>query len=828
MNVSYNWLKDFVDFDLTPTALRDLITSRAATVDAVESLRDDLRPFVVARVVECGRHPDSDRLSVTKVDAGTGELLDVVCGAPNVKAGKLYPFAKTGTKMPAGFTIERRKIRGAVSNGMLCSAREIGLGDDQEGILELDIDVPPGTPLLEALPSVSDTQLVIDVLANRPDLLSHLGVAREIAAALARPLATTKAAAGESSAGKSAPIAVDVQTSQGVAGGISVRIDDVDGCPRYLGAVVRGVRVGPSPDWLVRRLEGAGSRSINNIVDITNFMLLGFGQPMHAFDARRLSGDAIVVRRAKAGEKLVTLDGIERVLTPDMCVIADAERAQALAGVMGGRDSEVSAETTDVFLEVAAFNPRRVRQLRRALSLSTEASYRFERGTDTTALTDRLQQAVALIVALAGGSPAGALDVNPTPSVERRLSVRAARVKQVLGEAIPVARIVQLLRSIGFAADVRAGTEMLGGNEEMSVVAPGWRPDIVAEIDVIEEIARLHGYDAFSDQLRPFRSGTVPDAPDFILESKIQDALAAEGLYEVRPLPFVAGGDETHVRVANPLAENEAHLRRSILESLAARAEFNLAHMEGNVRLFEIGSIFAPRAGAALPRESKAVGVLVMGDRRPPHFTEPKPPRYDQWDARALAERLVEVAVPNARAELIPADAAGRASGDLWTIQLEGTRRGVVRALPLDAPVWAAPAYGVELDLGPIDSTDVAPPGKSIHGQTPLRPAERHPQFKPLPSTPAAPIDLALVVPDSVRAGDVERVIRNNGGELLERLVLFDEFRGAGLPAGTRSLAWRLTFRDATRTLRDKEIEGRTNKILRALEGELGVRQRTA
>jgi phenylalanyl-tRNA synthetase beta chain len=422
----------------------------------------------------------------------------------------------------------------------------------------------------------------------------------------------------------------------------------------------------------------------------------------------------------------------------------------------------------------------------------------------------------------------GAIDVNPTPFVERRLSVRAARVKQVLGEAIPVARIVQLLRSIGFAADVRPGTEMLGGNEEMSVVAPGWRPDIVAEIDVIEEIARLHGYDAFSDQLRPFRSGTVPDAPDFILESKIQDALAAEGLYEVRPLPFVAGGDDTHVRVANPLAENEAHLRRSILESLAARAEFNLAHMEGNVRLFEIGSIFAPRAGAALPRESKAVGVLVMGDRRPPHFTEPKPPRYDQWDARALAERLVEVAVPNARAELIPADAAGRASGDLWTIQLEGTRRGVVRALPLDAPVWAAPAYGVELDLGPIDSTDVAPPGKSIHGQTPLRPAERHPQFKPLPSTPAAPIDLALVVPDSVRAGDVERVIRNNGGELLERLVLFDEFRGAGLPAGTRSLAWRLTFRDATRTLRDKEIEGRTNKILRALEGELGVRQRTA
>jgi phenylalanyl-tRNA synthetase beta chain len=825
MNVSYNWLKDFVDFDLTPTALRDLITSRAATVDAVETLRDDLRQIVVARVVECARHPDSDHLSVTRVDAGTGELLDVVCGAPNVRAGKSYPFAKAGTKMPAGFTIERRKIRGAVSNGMLCSAREIGLGEEQDGILELDVDVPPGTPLLDALPSVSDSRIVIDVLANRPDLLSHLGVAREVAAALGKPLLVSRAAAGQATLAAQ-PVPIASATQQGTTGDVTVRIEDVDGCPRYLGAVVRGVRVGPSPDWLARRIEGAGSRSINNIVDITNFMLLGFGQPMHAFDAKRLAGPAIIVRRARPGEKLVTLDGVERTLTEDMCVIADGERAQALAGVMGGRDSEVTTDTTDIFLEVAAFNPRRTRQMRRALSLSTEASYRFERGTDATSAPERLRDAVALIVALAGGVAEPAVDVNPRPEGRRQLLVRAARVKQVLGEPLPASRIAQLLRTIGFTADVRPGTEMLDGNEELHVGPPSWRSDVVAEIDVIEEIARLHGYDTFSDQLRPFRVGTVPDAPDFILEAQIQDALAAEGLFEVRPLPFVTGGDSSHVRVANPLAENEAHLRTSLLETLASRAEFNLSHMEGNIRLFEIGAVFAPRAGCGLPLERKSVGILVMGDRRPPHFTEPKPPKYDQWDARALAERLVEVATPNARAELVPADTASRARGDLWTIQLDGQPRGVVRALSLDAPVWAAPAYGVELDLGPIDSAEVAPPGTAIHGQTPPQPPARHAQFKPLPTTPAAPIDLALLVPDSVRAGDVERVIRNNGGELLERLTLFDEFRGAGVPAGTRSLAWRLTFRDATRTLRDKEIEGRTNKILRALEGELGVRQR--
>ena len=827
MNISYNWLRDFVDHDLSPTALGDLITARATTVDAVRTLRDDLRSFVVARVVECARHPDSDHLSVTKVDAGSGELLDVVCGAPNVQAGKMYPFAKTGTKMPAGFTIERRKIRGAVSNGMLCSAREIGLGDEQDGILELDVDVPPGTPLLDALPSISDSQLDVDVGANRPDLLCHLGVAREVAAAVGKPVMEDRAVRGSTNAGATA-VAIERATSTATTGGVSVTIEDVDGCPRYLGVLIRGVSVGASPEWLVRRLEGAGVRSINNIVDVTNFMLLGFGQPMHAFDASRLAGPAIIVRKARKGEKLVTLDGAERALSEDTCVIADAERAQALAGVMGGRDSEVSSTTTEILLEVAAFNPRRVRQMRRALSLSTEASYRFERGTDVASAATRLEQAVGLICALAGGIAEPAADVYPSPRSPERLIVRSSRVRQVLGESIAAPRVVSLLRSIGFGAEVRPGTEMLKGNEEIVATPPTWRGDIVAEIDVIEEIARLHGYDAFSDQLRAFRVGNVPDDPDFVLQSRIQDSLAAEGLFEIRALPFVNGDDATHVRVANPMADNEAHLRVSIMESLSRSAEFNLAHMEGNVRLFEVGAVFSRARDDRLPVERNSVGILVMGERRPPHFTEPKPPRYDQWDAKALAERLTEIAAPSAPSALVPADSVAQANGTLWIIELDGKPRGIVRALSLDAPVWAAPAFGIELDLGVVSSADVAPRGKAIHGQTPPPPPEKHVPFAPLPSTPAAHIDLALVVPNSLVAADVERVIRSNGGDLLERLVLFDEFRGQGLPPDTRSLAWRLTFRDASRTLRDKEIEGRTNKILRALEGELGVRQRTA
>jgi phenylalanyl-tRNA synthetase beta chain len=676
------------------------------------------------------------------------------------------------------------------------------------------------------LPSLADSRLVLDVGANRPDLLSHLGVGREVAAALGQPLQVRRAALGQVEDVADA-VSIARVTRQGSTGGVSVTVEDTDGCPRYLGAVVRGVKVGPSPDWLARRLEAVGVRSINNIVDITNFMLLGFGQPMHAFDAAKLAGPAIVVRRARPGETLVTLDGVERTLTPDMCVIADAARPQAVAGVMGGGESEVTAETTDVFLEVAAFNPRRVRQMRRALSLSTEASYRFERGTDAGSAPDRLAEAVALIVALAGGSAEAAVDILPEPVSPRTLVVRASRVRQVLGEPVPPARVIALLRSIGFTANIRPGTEMLVGNEEFAVTAPSWRRDVEGEIDVIEEIARLHGYDAFSSELRPFRVGNVPDAPDFGLETRLQDGLAAEGLFEVRPLPFVAGDDATHVRVANPVSENEPHLRTSILESLAARAEFNLSHMQGNVRLFEVGAVFAPRPGFTLPAERKSVGILVMGERRPEHFTDPKPPRFDQWDAKALAERVSRLAYPSSRVVLQPAEGAALARGQLWGIEIDGARRGIVRTVALDAPVWASVAYGIELDLGATESADVAPPGQSAHGTAPARAVAAHPVFTPLPVTPAAQIDLALLVPDGLRAADVERVIRSNGGDLLERVSLFDEYRGQGLPPGTRSLAWRLTFRDPTRTQRDKEIEGRTNKIRRALEGELGVRQRT-
>jgi len=361
MRASHEWLRGFVPHSLSPEDLRKLISAHVATVDGVEALRADLAPIVIARVISAERHPDSEHLSVTKVDDGTGEPLDVVCGAPNVAAGTLYPFARTGTVMPGGLKIEKRKIRGAVSNGMLCSARELGLGDDHEGILALALDVPTGTPLLEAMP-IGDVQYAIDVLPNRPDLLNHIGLAREISALTSVPMQLPPELAG-------LPVVPEpvVAASEVTTGGVTVRIEDVEGCPRYYAAVIRGVKVGPSPAWLRERLESVGVRSISNVVDVTNYFLHGYGQPMHAFDLGKLAGLEIVVRRAREGERLVTLDGIDRALKAEMLVIADRDRASAVAGVMGGGESEVTEATTDVLLEVANFEPGTVRKTRRKL-----------------------------------------------------------------------------------------------------------------------------------------------------------------------------------------------------------------------------------------------------------------------------------------------------------------------------------------------------------------------------------------------------------------------------------------------------------------------------
>jgi phenylalanyl-tRNA synthetase beta chain len=519
---------------------------------------------------------------------------------------------------------------------------------------------------------------------------------------------------------------------------------------------------------------------------------------MHAFDVARLAGNEIKVRLARAGETITTLDGVSRKLDASMLVIADAERAQAIAGVIGGNDSAVSESTTNILLEVAVFDPKSVRATRRALGVSTDASYRFERSLDAHACVDLARYAAALIVSVAGGSIADAPVAIGSPGQSPRpLELRLKRVALLLGEPVAPTECMRLLGSIGFGVTS-------GDDGVLRVTPPRWRSDVKQEVDLIEEIARLRGYDSFPSELRPFRVGSATDSPAYVVSRRVSRMLVAAGLLEVRPVSFVTDAGEGGVRVINPLAESEAMLRSSAMQTLARRVEHNFAHMTRNIRLFEVGVVFS-RGEGDLPAERTVAAVVIAGDRVPPHFTDPKPAQVDIWDAKFVAESIARAAFGDDVATMIP-----KVDGTGWNVMVDGLPVGTVAPLSVDAPVWAPTVFGVEMDLTPsISHTAATSP------------------YRPLPAYPAAEFDVALLLPDSVSAADVARVVTAMAGETLESLVPFDEFRGAGVPDGYRSVAWRLTFRHPERTLRDKEIEGRRARVLRALEEELGVRPRT-
>lgn len=807
MIASHAWLRAFAPHDKSAHEIGELLNDHSVTLDGLTSRRSDIAPIVVGLVVERAPHPDSDHLSITKVDDGSGTLLDVVCGAPNVTAGVKYPFARSGTTMPDGLLIAKRKIRGQVSNGMLCSARELKLGVEHDGILPLATDAAPGTPILEVLADVGDSQLELDVLPNRPDLLSHRGMARELGALLGVPLTWGDLDTAARDAVAAVPVARgDTSASHD---GVTVRIEDTASCPRYTGIVIRGVAVGPSPDWLRERLEAAGSRSISNVVDATNYVLLGLGQPVHAFDLAKLDSHSIVVRPTREGESLVTLDGTQRSIPAGTTVICDGARPVALAGVMGGRDSEVTDGTTDILLEVANFDARFVRRVRRAVNLITDASYRYERGIDDGGSAEIALHAAALITLVAGGTVTANIAVGASVPARPSVTLRVARVARLLGDPVPADECARILRALGCVVDAES-------EGVLRVVPPSWRHDLGLEVDLIEEVVRMRGFDTVSDELRAFRPGTVPDHPLHLVERRVREHLVGQGLYETRPMPFTRDAS-SGVRVQNPLADDEPYLRSTLLDTLSRRAEYNLNRMEGDVRLFEVGHAFR-QTGDRLPLEEVRVAALVMGRRRPPHFTEAEPAPYDAWDIKALARSLAAVAFPGEAVSVEPAH------GDaLWTVQVGERQAGTASRLPLDKPVWASDAFGVELVLGVMPSADVAPAGQHAPVAAPRPAAPAHIVYRGIPVMPAAAFDLALLLASGVSAAAVESVIRRESGELLESVQVFDEYRGDRLPAGLRSVAWRLQFRHPERTLRDKELEGRRARLVSVLQRELGV-----
>jgi phenylalanyl-tRNA synthetase beta chain len=819
MNISYRWLQSLLPgLTAAPQDVADRLAMLGAPVDEVIDLGGPLRDIVIGRVIAAEQHPNADRLRLCSVDAGTGEQLQVVCGATNVVAGSYYPFAPVGASLPGGITIRKAKIRGSESQGMLCSARELGLGRDHEGILELHGEFEPGRSFIESI-GLDDARLDVEVTPNRPDLLSHVGVAREIAAAAGLRVALPSLPGSEA---VELSVAADPRDAYAVtAAGVDLRIKDRDLCPHYMAVVMRDVRSGPSPEWLASRLRAIGLRPISNIVDATNYVLHELGHPMHAFDLDRL-GDAVVVRRARTGERITTLDGAERALNSDMLVIADGRRPVAIAGVMGGADTEVQADTRNILLEIAVFDPQSVRATRRALGLATDASYRFERGVDPAGIAGAAARAASLIRAVAGGSvettAAFAGAALPEPPTMR---LRLERIARVLGVGFDAGSVRACLEPLGFAVES-------DDDRAVRVRAPGHRRfDIAREEDLIEEIARRHGYDTFPDDLRPFRPSAVPTHPLFVLEDRLRALLVGRGLLEAHMASF-APAEDGDVELLLPIAATENRLRRSLVPGLLRRVEGNFARGARSIRLFEIGTAFAPSDNGGIPAETTRLAIACTGHRAPPHWTG-EPDAFDVWDLKSIAADVASALgltvregadAPHidpglsfhlaGRHDQVDRD-AGRAGQVVARERGDRAVYGFAGRVPqgsVDAPTWADDVWVLEVEL-PRDGGD--------------RPAVH---FMQLPQHPGIERDLALLLAEGQMASQVADTIRAAGGVLLESVAPFDVYSGPGVPGNMRSVAWRLRFRAADRTLTDAEVDTVIGHVLMRLNEDLGVQQR--
>ena len=790
MNVSRRWLEAFLGRPLEVTDLVPRLAMLGLPADAVEPVNAHLAPVVVGQVVELVRHPNADRLSVCQVDIGGGHRRQVVTGASNVALSAKYPFAAVGVTLPNGITLEKRKLRGELSEGMLCSADELALGTDHDGLLTLDTEAAPGTPILDVL-GLGDDRLVLDISPMRGDLLGHKGIARELAAALKVPFRLPAVPGVNPADGH--PVRRADGAHGVLAGGLSIAVEPGSSCRRFTAAIIDGVTVGPSPDWLKRRLEAVGQRSINNVVDVTNYVMFELGQPLHAYDGARLRGGRLAARPAGAGERLTTLDGTDRTLAAGMTVVADGDGAVGVAGVIGGRDSEVHDGTTTVVLEAAWWDPAATRLTRKALGIVSEASQRFERGTDLWGLADSLRRAMDLMLATAGGRVVDALDLWPEPISPPRVFLRRKRVAQIVGLDLPLATIEQAMVAIG--ATVLAKPD----DGRLAVDVPGWRRDLTTEIDLVEEVARIYGYDRLPDQVRPFRPGAQIDAPSDRAAATVRTGLAAEGLYEVVLLPIGPATSDRAVPVLNPLSADHGFLRERLLPGLIRQVEANWAAQVRDVRLFELGTAFEAAPGR--PVETTRIATVVTGARAPAHWSESgKGPDVDWWDLKGLFERAVSLANPGALVQVEGEEFVART--------VAGAVVGRAQRLVADAPPWAAPLFGFEIGL------DVAP--------------RLVPAFVPPPTVPAAVRDLGLVVPWSLTTAAVETDIRKIGAGLLESVTVIDEYRGAGVGPGSRSVAFRLVFRRRDRTLKDSEVDSAVTRIRGGLEKQLGVTLRTS
>lgn len=802
MKLSLSWLREWIDVDATPERIADALTRHGFYVEGVETHGHAYPGVVVARVLEAGKHPNADRLSLCRVDGGAGEVA-VVCGAPNVRSGMIVALATVGARLPNGMQIERAKIRGQESFGMLCSARELGLSEEHAGILDLEpmVGASPrlGQPFEEVL-GPPETLLEVEMPFNRGDGFGVVGLAREVKAALGG--SWTEAARER----------LDARWSGD--GAFDLRIEDAEGCPRYIAQVIENVKVGPSPRWLSSRLESVGQRSINTVVDVTNWVLFELGQPVHAFDLDRLAGGAIRVRRARAGERLTTLDGKERSLDPEVLVIADAKVPTALAGIMGGQASEVTESSTRLLLECATFDPRRVRRGSRALDLSTEASKRYERGVDPEIASPAAVRFFELLERVSPGVTRGpGCERRAGAAAPKRLAFRPSRGERLIGLPVTAEEAARRLR--GFEFEVADGSPL-------QVTVPSWRVDVALEDDLVEEVARAIGYDAIPEvpletsgayATRSTRERRVTRARQAMLSRGLSEAWCSSLITEREALPSARLlGEESPrlVRLQNPMSREGEVLRPNLIAGLLRACAHNLRQGQSAVRLFEVGHGFAASDSASgLPEERLMLSAIVCGPRWA-HAHDASAAAMDFDDAKGLWEAwLAEMSVDTA--EWRAYSAAGWKPGASAEVAVAASRIGwagtlgqsLLREWDIETPV--------HLFTVRLDALDAAAATRRVSLPDRYPPARR---------------DVAFFVPSAVTHGELERLLSRAAGEWLSSIELFDVYTGAGTPAGMKSMAYALEFQHPERTLAESEIQDVQERMVGAVAQACGGRLR--
>ena len=826
MRISCNWLRDYIECDLSAEQIAEALTSIGLEVDSleqVESIPGGLAGVIVAEVVECYDHPDSDHLHITRLNTGEPELLQVVCGAPNVAAGQKVLLATVGTKLGEDFKIKKSKIRGVESFGMICAEDELGIGNSHDGIMVLDPDAVPGTPAKEYLHLESDWVIEIGLTANRVDAASHIGVARDLYAWLRLNNIPCRLNIPDVSAFREGPEGICTSASE-IDGAIPVEVQAADGAPEYTGITIKGVKVGPSPEWLQKKLLSVGLRPINNVVDVTNFVLMEIGQPLHAFDAAHITGHKVVVRRAAEGEKFVTLDGVERTMSREDLMIANPVEAMCLAGVFGGKESGVTETTTDVFLESAWFNPVSVRKSSKRHGLKTDASFRYERGADPLVAEYAGRRAALLILELAGGHVVGKVqEFCPGKFVRKTVDLDYDRIERFIGKKIGHETIENILSWLSYDFLERR-TDADGRPAGAKVAVPSYMVDVSRECDVVEEILRIYGYNNIELPSSVHGSVNAEEKPEpEKVRNTVSDFLAANGFVEtmnnsLTKSEYYAGlktfPEEKCVRILNPLSSDLNVMRQTLILNGLEVIAYNINRQIYSMKTFEYGSVYSFRPGTdgstlASYDEKTAYAMFITGPGEKSWCAEARKGSYFQLKGylelllRRFGADIYSLDYDAAPADIFSEGLAYRLPGSGEILAVMGSVAPArLKQFGIRQPVFAAEiSWPALFELVKRDRT----------------------RYRELPKFPEVRRDLALLLDESVAYADLRKSAFRAGKKLLKSVSLFDVYRGDKIPEGKKQYAMSFVIQDPEKTLTDNDVEKFMSKLLAVFTNEYGA-----